>query len=185
MPPWAQWIVGTIISLSALVIALGDRIGRWGGRAQRQDSDGRVLERTADATQRHEVTDATLANSLSTLTDAVKTFDKKLDKLTEDHRETRETSVRHEAERTADRDRLARLEADNASLRAEMRDLDQRHINARHDLRDSLHGPNAVTEVVAAIKAQGEATTRAAAAMEAVARSLTEAPRAARPARRG
>lgn len=173
------------LGVASLAVVLSQIVARWGGRAQRQESDGRVLERVEGAAQSQAVTGATLASSLGALADAVGKVDKKLDKLTEDHRETRETSVRHEAERAADRDRLARLEADNASIRAEMRDLDQRHINARHDLRDSLHGPNAVTEVVAAIKAQGEATTRAAAAMEAVSRSLTEAPRAPRSARRG
>lgn len=173
------------LGVASLAVVLSQIVARWGGRAQRQESDGRVLERTADATQRHDVTDATLASSLSAITAAVGKIDSKLDRLTEDHRETRETSVRHEAERTADRDRIARIEADNASLRAEMRDLDQRHINARHELRNSLHGPNAVTEVVAAIKAQSEATTRAVEAIVAVARSLTEAPRAPRPPRRG
>jgi predicted nuclease with TOPRIM domain len=160
------------LGVASLVVVLSQIVARWGGRAQRQESDGRVLERVEGAAQTQAVTGATLASSLSAITAAVGKIDSKLDRLTEDHRETRETSVRHEAERTADRDRIARLEADNASLRAELRAVDDRQTARSHQLRNDLHGPTAVSEVVAAIKAQSEATARAADAMASVAARL-------------
>lgn len=163
------------IGLAMFAMAASAIISRWGGRAQRQESDGRVLERVEGAAQSQAVTGATLASSLGALADAVGKVDKKLDKLTDDHRETRETSVRHEAERAADRERIARLEADNASLRGELRAVDDRQTARSHQLRNDLHGPNAVTEVVAAVKAQSEATARAADAMAALAAKLPRA----------
>lgn len=171
MPPWLQGVLG----LAGLAVILSQIVARWGGRAQRQESDGRVLERVEGAAQSQAVTGATLASSLGALADAVGKVDKKLDKLTDDHRETRETSVRHEAERAADRERIARLEADNASLRGELRAVDDRQTARSHQLRNDLHGPNAVTEVVAAVKAQSEATARAADAMAALAAKLPRA----------
>lgn len=171
MPPWLQAVLGAVTVLASYSAI----IARWGGRAQRQDSDGRVLERVEGAAQSQAVTGATLASSLGALADAVGKVDKKLDKLTDDHRETRETSVRHEAERAADRERIARLEADNASLRGELRAVDDRQTARSHQLRNDLHGPNAVTEVVAAVKAQSEATARAADAMAALAAKLPRA----------
>ena len=160
------------LGVASLAVVLSQIVARWGGRAQRQESDGRVLERVEGAAQSQAVTGATLASSLGALADAVSKVDKKLDKLTEDHHETRETSVRHEAERAADRDRIARIEADNASLRAELRAVDDRQTARSHQLRNDLHGPTAVSEVVAAIKSQSEATARAADAMAAIAARL-------------
>lgn len=168
MPSWLQ----AVIALTGVVVMLSQIVARWGGRAQRQDTDGRALERVEGATRQHDVTGATLSSLLTSLADGVSKLDKKLDKLTDDHHETREQSVRLNAERVGDRERIVRLEADNASLRAEMRDMDQRHIDARHDLRNQLNGPNAVTEIVTAIKAQSEATARAADAMAALAARL-------------
>ena len=129
--------------------------------------------------------DGVTESTASTLATAIARMEGKIDELVTGHQETREARVRVDGQLTTHTAAIEELKAGQAAIHAKIDSLDQRHIQARHDLRDSLHGPNAVTEVVAAIKAQGEATTRAAAAMEAVARSLTEAPRAARPARGG
>jgi uncharacterized phage infection (PIP) family protein YhgE len=183
MPPWAQWVVGTILSLSALVIALGDRIGRWGGRAQRQESDGRVLERTADATQRAEVVDATMSSSLRALTEIVGKMDNKLDKLGADITDEKIASADARARAEGDRERLARAEARLDACEARITRVDEQHTaritrvdeqqtQARHALRNEMHGPGALSDVADAIKAQSEATARAADAMAAIAARL-------------
>jgi predicted nucleic acid-binding Zn-ribbon protein len=167
---------------------------RWGGRAQKQDTDGRVLERTADATQRAEVVDATMGSALKTLTDAVTKMDKTVEGLASKlgAHDVLVAEVRVKAD--ADRGLLTRLETEVAALRGEMRRADEAQTNARHDLRDSIHGMHPIADLAAAITAQSAATVRAAdaAAQSAeaardVARMLSEreVPRASRPRGRG
>lgn len=127
------------LGLTTLVLALSAIISRWGGRAQRQDTDGRVLDRAADATQRHDVTDATMAQAMATLARGFDRMEGKIDRLAEGHAETREASVRHESERAADRERIARMEGELASLRGEIRRVDDQQTSARHALRNEIH----------------------------------------------
>lgn len=108
----------------------------------------------------------------STLASAIARMEGKIDALGASHQETREARVRVDGEISTHTAAIEELKAGQAALHAKIDTVDQRHIQARHDLRDSLHGPNAVTEVVAAIKAQSEATARAADAMAALAAKL-------------
>ena len=135
MPPWLQ----AVTTVTMVALALAAIVARWGGRAQRQDTDGRVLERAADATQRHDVTDATMAQAMATLARGFERMEAKIDRLAEGHAETREASVRHESERAADRERIARMEGELASLRGEIRRVDDQQTSARHALRNEIH----------------------------------------------
>ena len=129
--------------------------------------------------------DGVTESTASTLATSIARMEGKIDELVTGHQETREARVRVDGQLVTHTAAIEELKAGQAALHAKIDSVDQKQDRARHDLRDSLHGPNAVTEVVAAIKAQSEATTRAVEAMAAVARSLTEAPRAPRAARRG
>lgn len=188
MPSWLQAALG----VASLAVILSRIAGRWGGRAQRQDTDGRVLERTADAAQRAEVIDASMGTALKTLTDAVTKMDKTVEGLASKlgAHDVLVAEVRVKAD--ADRGLLTRLETEVSALRGELRRADEAQTTARHDLRDSIHGMHPIADLAAAITAQSAATVRAAdaaahaaEASREVARLLSErgAPRAARAAR--
>lgn len=126
------------LGLTTVALALSAIIARWGGRAQRQESDGRVLERAADATQRHDVTDATMSSTLRTLTDVVAKMDGKLDAMVARIGAHEVTAAGERAKAEAERDRIARLEAQAAQLSERIADVDRRQDSARHALRGEI-----------------------------------------------
>lgn len=135
MPPWLQGVLG-IVSVAAVLFAF---IARWGGRAQRQDTDGRTLERAADATQRHDVTDATMSSTLRMLTEAVTKMDGKLDTALSRIGAHEVAAASDRAKAEGERDRVTRLETLTAQLAAMIADVDRRQDVARHNLRNEIH----------------------------------------------
>lgn len=136
MPAWLQGV----LALAGFAVVVSQIIARWGGRAQRQDTDGRVLDDTARAAQRHEVADASLSQSIASLASVVARMESKIDRLSEGHAEGREARVRMEAEREADRDRLTRMEARLDAADARISRVDESHTTARHALRTEIQG---------------------------------------------
>lgn len=169
MPGWLQGLLG----VAGLAVIVSQIIARWGGRAARQDIDGRTVEKTVDTVHQHAVVDATLSSTISGIARGVERMEQRLDRLAEGHAEIRETSVRHETERTGDRDRITRVEADMSSLRAEVRRVDEAQSGARHALRAELHGLTPLVDIADAIKAQSAASTKAAEAMAEAVRLLS------------
>ena len=106
------------LGVSALAVSLAAIVARWGGRAQRQESDGRVLERTADAAQRHDVTDATMSSTLRMLTEAVTKMDGKLDTALSRIGAHEVTAASDRAKAEAERDR-AEAAAEREALDAQ------------------------------------------------------------------
>lgn len=128
MPSWLQAVLGaaTVLAAYSAIIA------RWGGRAQRQDTDGRVLERVESAAQRHDVTDATLGGALKSLSDAVGNLDRKLDALATKIGNHEVLAAEARVKADGDRAQIARLETQIADLGARIADVDQRQNDARH-----------------------------------------------------
>jgi len=136
MPAWLQGV----LALAGLVVVVSQIIARWGGRAQRQDTDGRVLDDAARAVQRHDVTDATMSSTLSTIARGVERMEARLDRLAEGHAETREARVRSDGEMARLRDELTRLRAQYEAQAAQLADIDRRQDAARHALRGEIQG---------------------------------------------
>jgi septation ring formation regulator EzrA len=147
------------LGVASLVVVLSQIVARWGGRAQRQESDGRVLERTADATQRHDVTDATMSTTLRTLIDTVSKMSTTLDAVAAKIGAHDVAAAEARVKADAERDRVTRVEAQVTDLASRVIDVDHRQTEARHTLRAEMHT-----------------------AMAAVRAEVTSAPR---PARRG
>ena len=136
MPPWLQ----VVLAVASFAVVVSQIIARWGARAQRQDTDGATITDAARAVQRHDVTDATLSQSIAAVTSGLARMESKIDRLSEGHAEAREARVRMEAEREADRDRLARIEARLDAADARITRVDESHTTARHVLRGEIQG---------------------------------------------
>lgn len=131
------WLPGVLLGV---VLAVVSWIASGARRAQRQDTDGRVLDDTARAAQRHDVADASLSQSIASLASVVARMESKIDRLSEGHAEGREARVRMETEREADRDRLARIEARLDAAESRVTRVDESHTSARHALRTEIQG---------------------------------------------
>jgi septation ring formation regulator EzrA len=135
MPGWLQ----AVVALTGVVVMLSQISARWGGRAQKQDTDGRVLERTADATQRHDVTDATMSATLRTLIDTVSKMSTTLDAVAAKIGAHDVAAAEARAKADAERDRVTRVEAQVTDLASRLIDVDHRQTEARHSLRAEMH----------------------------------------------
>lgn len=135
MPPWLSALLG----IAALALTASSIIGRWGGRAARQDVDARTVEETARAVHRHDVADTATEGAIKTLTATMQTFGGKLDQALAVLGQQQVTQATMQSEARADRDRLARLEAESAALRKEIHDVDERQSTARHAMRGEIH----------------------------------------------
>jgi hypothetical protein len=131
------WLPGVLLGV---VLAVVSWVVSGARRAQRQDTDGRVLDDTARATQRHVVTVASLSQSIESLASVVGKMDAKLDRALGDINAAKVEHAAAAARAENDRDRLARIEADHVSLRAEIRRVDESHTTARHALRTEIQG---------------------------------------------
>lgn len=132
-----EWVIGLVAS--AVIGALG-----WavvvGRRAQRQDTDGAAVGDAARAVQRHEVTDATMSQTITTIARGVERMEARLDRLAEGHAESREARVRTDAEVAALRESNARTEARLDAIDARISRVDESHTTARHALRTEIQG---------------------------------------------
>ena len=132
-----EWVVGLVAS--AIIGALG-----WavvvGRRAQRQDTDDAAVGDAARAVQRHDVTDATMAQTITTIARGVERMEARLDRLAEGHAETREARVRADAELASLRETQARAEARLDAIDARISRVDESHTTARHALRTEIQG---------------------------------------------
>lgn len=135
MPPWLQ----AVLASAAVLATYSAIVARWGGRAQRQDTDGRVLERTADAAQRHDVTDATMSTTLRTLNDTVSKMSTTLDAVAAKIGAHDVAAAEARAKAEAERDRVTRVEAQVNDLASRVIDVDHRQTEARHTLRAEIH----------------------------------------------
>jgi hypothetical protein len=135
MPPWLQ----AVLASAAVLATYSAIVARWGGRAQRQDTDGRVLERTADAAQRHDVTDATMSTTLRTLIDTVSKMSTTLDAVAAKIGAHDVAAAEARAKADAERDRVTRVEAQVNDLASRVLDVDHRQTEARHTLRAEMH----------------------------------------------
>ena len=136
MPGWLQIALG----VASLVVVAGQIVARWGGRAARQDVDGRAIERTTDAVQRHETTDATLAQSIDSLASIVSKMDAKLDRALVDITAAKVDHAAAVARAESDRDRIAKIEARIEAQDAHITRVDEAQTAARHALRGEIHG---------------------------------------------
>lgn len=134
MPAWLQIALG----VASLVVVLSQVIARWGGRAARQDVDAAALTDAARAVQRHETSDATMSQTITTIARGVERMEARLDRLAEGHAEAREARVRTDGEVAALRESHARHEVEVAALRAEIRRVDESQTAARHALRGEI-----------------------------------------------
>lgn len=135
MPGWLSAILG----VSALALTVSQIVARWGGRATRQDVDARTVEETARAVHRHEVADTATEGALKSLANSLVKLDGKLDQALSVLSQQQVAHAEMRTEARADRDRLARLEAESVSLRKEIHDVDERQSTARHALRGEIH----------------------------------------------
>jgi len=127
------------LGVASLVVVLSQIVARWGGRAQRQESDGRVLERVEGAAQSHAVTGATLSATLQTLTDTVSKMSATLDGVASKMSVHDVAVAEARVKADADRDRVTRLEAQVTDSAARLVDVDHRQTEARHTLRAEMH----------------------------------------------
>lgn len=200
--------VPDLVSGAVLPLALAGVIAlaRWAVAAARREGATDVqtarvektVERTAEATQRHDVVDATTAQAVAGFASTLTKMDGKIDQIAT---AIADQKVAHAEVRTAadgDRQRITRVEADlvalnakvdsgHATLNAKIDGVDQRQSDARHVLRGETHGLTPIVDLAKSIAAQSEAQTKSASAMLEAVRLLTEreAARAPRPGRRG
>ena len=127
------------LGVASLVVVLSQIVARWGGRAQRQESDGRVLERVEGAAQSQAVTGATLSATLQTLTDTVSKMSITLDGVASKMGAHDVAVAEARVKADADRDRVTRLEAQVTDAAARLVDADHRQTEARHALRAEMH----------------------------------------------
>jgi chromosome segregation ATPase len=127
------------LGVASLVVVLSQIVARWGGRAQRQESDGRVLERVEGAAQSQAVTGATLSATLQTLTDTVSKMSATLDGVASKMSVHDVAVAEARVKADADRDRVTRLEAQVTDSAARLVDVDHRQTEARHTLRAEMH----------------------------------------------
>lgn len=127
------------LGVASLVVVLSQIVARWGGRAQRQESDGRVLERVEGAAQSQAVTGATLSATLQTLTDTVSKMSITLDGVASKMGAHDVAVAEARVKADADRDRVTRLEAQVTDAAARLVDVDHRQTEARHTLRAEMH----------------------------------------------
>lgn len=127
------------LGVASLAVVLSQLVARWGGRAQRQESDGRVLERVEGAAQSQAVTGATLSATLQTLTETVSKMSVTLDGVASKMSLHDVAVAEGRVKADADRDRVTRLEAQVTDAAARLVDVDHRQTEARHTLRAEMH----------------------------------------------
>lgn len=158
-----EWVVGLVAS--AIVGALG-----WavvvGRRAQRQDHDGAVASDASRAVQRHEVTDATMSQTITTIARGVERMEARLDRLAEGHAESREARVRTDAEVAALRESDVRTEARLDAIDARITRVDEAQTAARHEMRAEMQrwvstGIGDALEILRALVSAATAATAA------------------------
>ncbi len=127
------------LGVASLAVVLSQIVARWGGRAQRQESDGRVLERVEGAAQSQALTGATLSATLQTLTETVSKMSATLDGVASRMGVHDVAVAEARVKADADRDRVTRLESQITDIAARLVDVDHRQTEARHMLRAEMH----------------------------------------------
>jgi hypothetical protein len=127
------------LGVASLAVVLSQIVARWGGRAQRQESDGRVLERVEGAAQSQALTGATLSATLHTLTETVAKMHATLDGVASKMGVHDVAVAEARVKADADRDRVTRLEAQVTDAAARLVDVDHRQTEARHTLLAEMH----------------------------------------------
>lgn len=154
--------VGTVVV--GLVVAGVAGLVRWLSSATRREGAS-------------DVTTASLATSLARM-------ESKLDALTAGHAEGREARVRLDARLDTHGTQITELKDAVAAVDARVADVDKRQTDARHALRNELHGIGS-KDLADAILKQAAAVTLVAEAAQSAADAAREIANGARGARRG